>query len=96
MNSVAVTLENMGATMSFLAITILCCLVVLCFLITICVFQIRNQAYETNKSLKKIMDVLQIRLEKKGEKAEKRKDKKGLQLDDNDIEKLKNIGVGME
>lgn len=82
--------------MSFLSLAIFCCLVILCFLITICVFQIRKQTYETNKSLKKIMEVLQIRSEKKGEKVKQRKDKKGLQLDDNDIKKLKNIGVGME
>jgi len=40
--------------------------------------------------------VLQIKAEQKGEKAKNRKDKKGVQLDEDDIEKLKNIGVGIE
>jgi len=50
-----------------------------------------------NMRLERIMFAMQIDAESRSEKkTTPSRDKKGLQLDDNDIQKLKNIGIGMD
>ena len=72
-------------------------LVLFCLYFTIITFQIRKQVNRLSARVERIMVALQIPEQgKKGKKAKAAQTKKGLQLDDNDIEKLKNIGVGME
>ena len=69
----------------------------LCISLTILTLLIRNRLNKMNTRLKKVMSALQIEAPSRSEEKEtSRKDTKGLQLDENDIKKLKNIGVGME
>ena len=69
----------------------------LCISLTILVLLIRNQVNKMNVRLESVMSAMQIK-EEGGSKKKKPSgsDKKGLQLDDDDIQKLKNIGVGMD
>ena len=68
-----------------------------CISLTILVLLIRNQVNKMNMRLESVMSAMQIK-ERTGSKKKKTSsgDKKGLQLDDDDIQKLKNIGVGMD
>jgi hypothetical protein len=69
----------------------------LCIWLTILTLLIRNRVNKMNLRLEKVVSALQIEAPDRSEEKEtSRKDTKGLQLDENDIKKLKNIGVGME
>jgi hypothetical protein len=69
----------------------------LCISLTILTLLIRNRVNKMNMRLEKVMSALQIEAPSRSEEKEtSSKDIKGLQLDENDIKKLKNIGVGME
>lgn len=69
----------------------------LCISLTILTILVRDRINRMNIRLEKMMSAMQITEESEPEKKKTpAKDKKGLQLDDNDIQKLKNIGVGMD
>ena len=69
----------------------------LCISLTILTILVRDRINRMNIRLEKMMSAMQITEESEpGNKKTPAKDKKGLQLDDNDIQKLKNIGVGMD
>ncbi len=69
----------------------------ICILLTILVFLLRKQVKNIDMRLERVMSAMQIKENGRSEKKKPaRADKKGLQLDDDDIQKLKNIGVGMD
>ena len=87
--------DNMEPTLLLFAIIGICMVLLLCFGLIIFTLQIRKQVNTINRRLEKIMMALKIAENDKVEKKSK-SNKKGLQLDDNDIQKLKKIGVGMD
>ena len=97
MNSSILSLENMGPAILLIIIAGFCLVLLLCFFLAIFTLQIRKQVNKINIRLERIMMALQIQEEGKiDKKAASGRTKKGLQLDDNDIQKLKKIGVGMD
>ena len=69
----------------------------LCISLTILVLLLRKQVKNIDMRLERVMSAMQIKENGTSEKKKPaRVDKKGLQLDDDDIQKLKNIGVGMD
>lgn len=91
MDNFAAFIAYVGSGIYIAAIGALCFLLILCFFITIYVLNIRKQVSEINRRLNKLMALIE-----KKEEEKKIEDKKKLKLDDNDLEKLKSIGVGME
>ena len=91
MNIFTAYIAKVGSDIYTASIGVLCLLLILCFFITIYVINIRKQVSEINRRLNKLMALIEIKEEKKAIE-----DKKKLKLDDNDLEKLKSIGVGME
>jgi hypothetical protein len=91
------SLDNMEPTLLLFAIIGICMVLLLCFGLIIFTFQTRKQVNTINMRLEKIMMALKIiengKIEKKSKSGKK---KRGLQLNDNDIQKLKKIGVGMD
>jgi cell division protein FtsL len=97
LNNLLRSLQNSGSAMLSLNIAAIILLVLFCFYLTILTFQIRKQVNRLNARIERIMAALKIPEQgKTGQKAKAAKTKKGLQLDDNDIRKLKKIGVGMD
>ena len=89
--------EDMGPLVILAIIAGIFLVLLLCISLTILTLLIRNRVNKMNMRLDKVMSALQIKEASKSEKKKtSSKDKKGLQLDDNDIQKLKNIGVGMD
>ena len=87
----------MGPSMVLIVIAGIFMLLLFCFFFAILTLQIRKQISRINIRLERIMMALKIQEDGKVEKkVTSRRDKKGLQLDDNDIQKLKKIGVGMD
>ena len=97
MNSSILSLENLGPAVLLIIIAGICLVLLFCFFLAIFTLQIRKQVNRINIRLERIMLALQIQEEGKiDKKAKSGRDRKGLQLDDNDIQKLKKIGVGMD
>lgn len=93
MNNIAASIAYVGSGTYIAAIAALCFLLILFCYITICVLAIRKQVHEINRRLNKLIALIEIK-EKVRRKLVANKQK--LKLDDNDIEKLKSLGVGME
>ena len=90
-------LENTGPLVIPAIIAGIFLVLLLCISLTILVLLIRNQVKKIDLRLDRVLSAMQIQEQDRSEKKKpKRADKKGLQLDDDDIEKLKNIGVGMD
>ena len=69
----------------------------LCISLTILVLLLRKQVKNIDMRLERVLSAMQIKENGGSEKKKPaRTDKRGLQLDDDDIQKLKNIGVGMD
>ena len=97
MNNLIGSLENMGPAMVLIVIAGILVLLLFCFFFAVLILQIRKQVNRINIRLERIMMALKIQEEGKAEKkVTPGRDRKGLQLDDNDIQKLKKIGVGMD
>jgi hypothetical protein len=97
LNNLLRSLQNSGSAMLSLNIAAIILLVLFCLYLTIFTFQIRKQVNRLNARIERIMAALKIPEQgKTGKKAKAANTKKGLQLDDNDIWKLKKIGVGMD
>ena len=89
--------ENMGPFVILAIIAGIFLLLLFCISLTVLTLLIRNQVNKMNRRLERIMFAMQIDAESRSEKkTTPSRDKKGLQLDDNDIQKLKNIGIGMD
>ena len=89
--------ENTGPLLIIAITAGIFLVLLLCISLTILTLLLRNRVKKMNLRLEKVMWALQIK--EPGRSEEKKassKDTKGLQLDDNDIKKLKNIGVGMD
>ena len=87
----------MGPAMVLIVIAGILVLLLFCFFFAVLILQIRKQVNRINIRLERIMMALKIQEEGKAEKkVTPGRDRKGLQLDDNDIQKLKKIGVGMD
>ena len=72
-------------------------LVLFCLYLAVLTFQIRKQVNRLNARIERIMAALKIpEQENTGKKANAAKARKGFQLDDSDIQKLKKIGVGID
>ena len=95
MNNFIASLVSAGSDTYIAAIAALCFFLILCCCITICVLDIRKQVREINRRLSKLIALIGI---KENEKVIRKLvvNKQKLKLDDNDIEKLKSLGVGME
>ena len=90
-------LENTEPTVILAIIAGIFMVLLICILLTILVFLLRKQVKNIDMRFERVMSAMQIKENGKSEiKKTARADKKGLQLDDNDIQKLKNIGVGMD
>ncbi|UCG04851.1 MAG: hypothetical protein JSV83_13065 [Desulfobacterales bacterium] len=94
MNALAASIDALGSIIYLAILGILCGLLMLCFLITIHVLGIRRQLNELSNKFIKIMNSLSMLDEDEKEKSIKAR--KGLKLDNADIEKLKQMGVGMD
>jgi len=90
-------IENMEPLVTLAIIAGIFIVLLLCISLTILVLLIRDQVKKMDLRLERVMSAMQIEEKSKPEKKKSsRADKKGLQLDDDDIQKLKNIGVGMD
>ena len=97
MNNLMLSLENIEPALLLIVIIGLCMVLLLCFGLTISTLQIRKQVNTINRRIEKIMMALKIIEDGQTEKKSKSgKTRKGLQLNDHDIQKLKKIGVGMD
>lgn len=89
--------ENTGPLVILCIIAGIFMVLLVCISLTILVLLIRNQVNKMNTRLESVMSAMQIEEETRSKKKKtSSEDKKGLQLDDDDIQKLKNIGVGMD
>jgi hypothetical protein len=89
--------RNMGPLVIILIIAGIFMVLLFCISLTILTLLIHKKVNTINIRLQRIMSAMQIREDSGSEeKGTPKKDKKGLQLDDRDIQKLKNIGVGMD
>ena len=89
--------ENTGSLTILAIIAGIFVVLFLCILLTILVLLLRKQVKDIDMRLERVMSAMQIKDNGGPEKKKPaRADKKGLQLDDDDIQKLKNIGVGMD
>ncbi|MBW2411109.1 MAG: hypothetical protein JRF72_15025 [Deltaproteobacteria bacterium] len=89
--------ENTGPLVILAIIAGIFLVLLLCISLTILVLLLRNRVKNIDLRLESVMSAMQI--EENGRSKKKSTapaDKKGLQLDDDDIKKLRNIGVGMD
>jgi hypothetical protein len=97
MNNLMLSIDNMEPTLLLIAVIGICMILLLCSGLIIFTLQTRKQVNTINMRLEKIMMALKIIENGEKEKESKSgKNKRGLQLNDNDIQKLKKIGVGMD
>ncbi len=97
MNNPMLLLENMEPLLIPAIIAGIFLVLLLCISLTILTLLIRNRVNKMNRHLEKVVSALQIEAPSRSEeKQTSSKATKGLQLDENDIKKLKNIGVGMD
>ena len=89
--------ENIGPFAMLAIIAGIFLILLFCIALTILTLLIRHQVNKMKMQLERLMPAMQTRdVRESKKKATSAGDKKGIQLDDNDIQKLKNIGVGMD